>query len=277
MRHSPPHAPVTLTATTRSGRDRLRKAGHEAFLLACDDHRTAVEFVATRRIRKALFLEAEAWPAILGTLQEAKIATAFAAFRSSPTSMRRWRLLSKAFPGWTESVESVWTDHPETTASVVALGFPNVRPGTSLKWAGIPFQEAPGTGPDAAVSLHLRDLPALASLVRGQRNPAWIWFPRRPWQAPLFRIWARLLRMSPVATADPDPGQVYVSPRFGEVATLLPGCRSAWVSPGHDTEEPFRLGVARVGTGHPPREIQRPQVDADAVAAEIADWLVRTS
>lgn len=276
LRLLPGHVSLTLTATTRAGRDRLRATGHEAFLLPCDDRRSAQEFLAARRVRKALFLEAEAWPATLETLSRAGIPTAFAAFRSSPPSMRRWRLFSKAFPGWTESIEAVWTDRPENVEAAQALGFARVRPGGSLKWIGTPFPEPSGKGFDAAVSLHLRDLPALASLVRGQRNPAWLWFPRRPWQAPVFRAWARLLRLSPIATADPGPGQVYVSPRLGEVAGLLPNCRSAWVSPGHDTEEPFRLGVARVGTGRPPREIPRPDAQEDSVAAEIADWLSET-
>src|ERR1035437_3799824 len=73
LRHLPSHVGVTLTATTTAGRERLRKSGHEAFLLPCDDHRTVSDFLATRHIQKALFLEAEAWPAILGTLQKAKI------------------------------------------------------------------------------------------------------------------------------------------------------------------------------------------------------------
>ena len=275
LRHLPSHVGVTLTATTTAGRERLRKSGHEAFLLPCDDHRTVSDFLATRHIQKALFLEAEAWPAILGTLQKAKIPTAFAAFRSSPTSMRRWRLFSKVFPGWTKSVDTVWTDTPRSVGAVKALGFSSVRPGVSLKWAGIPFQEALGTGPHAAISLHLRDLPILRSLVRESPHRGWLWFPRRPWQAALFRAWARLLAVHPVASKTPGPGEVYVSNRFGEVAALVLGCRSAWVSPGHDTEEPFRLGVASVSTGRPPREIARPEDPTDSAANEIVSWLLK--
>lgn len=264
---------VTLTSTTVPGRDRLRDWGIEAFLLPCDDRRTVREFLAARRIRRALFLEAEAWPAILDALGGSGIPTAFAAFRTSPRSMSRWRALGKVFPGWTDSVDTVWTDRPEDVATSLSLGFRRVRPGTSLKWAGIPLPQATGEGPDAAISIHLKDLPTLRALVRHSQGRGWLWFPRRPWQAPAFRLCARLSGLRPVETASPGPGQVYVSARFGEVAELLPGCASAWVSPGHDTEEPHRLGAASVSTGRPSRDVPRPDVQADSVAAEVAAWI----
>jgi 3-deoxy-D-manno-octulosonic-acid transferase len=273
LRLLPAGLPVTLTSTTVAGRDRLRDSGFDAFLLPCDDRRTVREFLAARRIRRALFLEAEAWPVVLEELGGSGIPTAFAAFRTSPRSMRRWKALGKVFPGWTQTVDAVWTDRPEAVEAVRALGFSDVRPGTSLKWAGVPVPDAGGTGPEAAISLHLRDLPTLWVLVRSRPGRGWLWFPRRPRQAAMFRLGARLSGLRAVARPSPGPGQVYVSPRFGEVAGLLPGCRSAWVSPGHDTEEPFHLGVGAVSTGHPTRNVPRPVVETDSVATGIAAWI----
>jgi hypothetical protein len=239
-------------------------------------------FLASRRVRKALFLEAEAWPVVLETLDRSGIPLAFASFRASPRSMRRWRWFQSVFPGWPASVDAVWTDRPESTEAVRALGFRGVRPGGSLKWAGVGYAEAPGTGPHAAVSLHLADLPSLHHLARTRCDRGWLWFPRRPWQAPLFRSWARICGLRPVASAEPGCGEVHVSRRFGEAARLLPGCKSAWISPGHDTEEPFHLGVLQVSTGRPPHVLPTPVVvsgastppDPDTFAREIVAWLL---
>lgn len=275
LRLLPGDLALTLTSTTVAGRDRLRRSGHDALLLPCDDRRTLREFLAARRVRRALFLEAEAWPAALEALGRSSIPTAFAAFRSSPRSLRRWRSFQAVFPGWTDRVDLAWTDRPGCVDAVRSLGFRNVLPGHPLKWAGYPLPEAVGTGPDAAISLHVRDIPALAALVRHRPSKGWLWFPRRPWQAPLFRLLARLSGLRPVAAPPPSPGQVYVSPRFGEVAALLPGCGWAWVSPGHDTEEPFHFGVRAVSTGHPSRNVPRPVAEPDSVATGIAAWISR--
>jgi hypothetical protein len=282
LRLVPGDMAITLTSATSAGRSRLEESGFDAFLLPCDDRRTVAGFLASRRVRKALFLEAEAWPVVLESLERAGIPFAFAAFRTSPRSMRRWKLFQTAFPGWTDSVDTVWTDRPESVEAARALGFPRVRPGVSLKWAGVGFAEAFGTGPHAAMSLHLVDLPSLLHLSRARRDRGWIWFPRRPWLAPLFRAWARLCGLRPVASPSPESGEVYVSPRFGEAPRLVPGCKSAWVSPGHDTQEPFHLGVPEVTTGRPPRSVAVPKTPseasaapaADSLAAEIVAWLL---
>lgn len=117
----PAESATTITCTTRAGVLRLRSRGIPALFLPCDDSATAAEFIRARRVRRALFLEAEAWPAILRTLESLEIPVAFAALRSGPGSMRRWRILSALFPGWNSGVEVAWTDRTDSVDAVRAL------------------------------------------------------------------------------------------------------------------------------------------------------------
>lgn len=265
--------PLTLTSTTWPGVVRLRSLGYDAFLLPFDESRTIRRFLDIRKVRKAVFLEAEAWPAALDGLARKGSPVAFAGFRSQPSSIRRWRWFGSAFRGWTEIVHTVWTDSPDAVEAAASLGFARVRAGTSLKRTG-PLPDARrGEGPDAAISLHLHDLPALSRLVREHSDHGWLWFPRHPGRAWIFRLGARVLGLTPVSRPCPGPREVYVSPRLGEVASLIPGCRSAWVSPGHDVSEPFRSGIPIVKTGNPPVLVDPPSIDPEPTLREVVQWI----
>lgn len=236
---------LTLTASTTTGLERLRRERPdlESFLLPWDDPDTVDRFLAARRVERAVFLEAEVWPAAFGRLSARGIPLAMVSMRCAPPSRRRWRLLSLAFPGWTDSVSIAWADGP--ASALDGMGLRSTRTGSSLKWAGVPALRAtPVPGRVAALSYHLRDLPELAALVRRHPGKAWLWFPRHLSLAPFSRLLAGSLGLDIVSgDALPTPGQVWISPRLGLVSSRLPGCESAWVSPGHDREEPFRLGV----------------------------------
>jgi len=86
LRFLPPGLPLTLTATTSAGLERLREAGLEVFRLPRDDRASVDDFLRSRGVRAALFLEAEAWPVALEALSRRDIPVAFAAFRSLPSS-----------------------------------------------------------------------------------------------------------------------------------------------------------------------------------------------
>jgi hypothetical protein len=236
---------LTLTATTAAGLARLRRERPDlaSFPLPWDDATTVDLFLAARRVERAVFFEAEAWPAAFGRLASRGIPLAMASVRCSPRSRRRWRLFSALFPDWTKSVSMAWADGP--ARALEDLGFAAARSGASLKWAGVPAVPAtPIPGRVAALSYHLRDLPRLASLVRGHPGRAWLWFPRRLSLVPVSRLLAKALGLEVVSDdASPAPGQAWISPRLGLVVERIPGCEAAWVSPGHDREEPRRLGV----------------------------------
>lgn len=264
-----------LTSTTNSGLEMLRARLPDcaSTLLPLDHGPTMAAFLDAARPRRAIFLEAEAWPACLRELSARRVPVAFAAFRASPKSMRRWRRFSRIFPGWTDCVATVWTGDSSWTKSVTQLGFADVRPGAPIKWAGVP-PLAPRASAirSAAVSLHLRDLLELRRLVESRHGAAWLWFPRRLATRGMFRKWAILCGLRPVEHREPAPGEVWIADRFGMAHELLPECRFAWVSPGHDTEEPARLGVAEIATGIPSGPVEATPTETDRVLAEIVAW-----
>ena len=272
----PAGLPAYLTSTTATGLEKLRREapGIPSSLLPLDDERTVRQFLSTLDPRCAIFLESEAWPVTLQALAAQGIPTAFAAFRSGTASRRRWRRFGLLFPGWTHNAAAVWTDSPDQTEAVRSLGFAAVHPGTSLKWAGqIPSPADPSACRAAALSLHLRDLPEVGRLWRDHRDQGWLWFPRRPLQLRLWQGFARALGAKIADIPEPGPGEIWIAPRLGLVRDLLPSCACAWVSPGHDTEEPFHFGVARVLTGSPAVEVASPSRLGDQILHDIAAWI----
>lgn len=265
--------PLTLTATTASGLQRLRAERPDlaSGLLPWDAPGAVEDFLEARRVAMAVLLEAELWPTACAALSRRGVPSALAAARCSPRSRRRWRLLARAVPGLTESVTVVWADGP--AARLAGCGFQDVRDGASLKWAGAPRASAtPEPGRLAAISFHARHLPALLRLARSHPRAAWSWFPRRTVLAPLARATARLAGLRPVPhEAIPGPGEVWIAPRLGLVRERLPGCEAAWVAPGHDAQEPSRLGV--------PRLLNAPEAGPDgarspeATLREVVSWI----
>lgn len=262
---------LTLTATTPAGLARLReeRPDLESFPLPWDEATTVDAFLDARRVERAVFMEAEAWPAAFERLAARSTPFAMVATRCGGLSRERWRRLGRLFPGLTESVTIAWADGPASRLD--DLGFHRVRDGASLKWAGVPAARVPVV-PDrvAALSFHLRDLPRLRTLVRENPGKAWLWFPRRSSLAPLAHLLARSGGLRPVPNdARPAPGEVWIAPRLGLVRAMLPGCEAAWVSPGHDREEPLRLGVPRLlgGPG-----IAAPSSAPEDTLGEVVDW-----
>lgn len=269
-----PAAQLVLTSTTRSGLNHLRTARPDlpSFLLPWDHPAPLKMFLERRQIRAAVFLEAEAWPWTLSVLAGTGRPAAFAALRCADASRRRWRRFDRRFPGLLATT-TAWADGPAEAVS--DLGFGKVHAGTSLKWAGIAPLEPPRIYPEriAALSLHARDLPALLRLVRAHSHRAWLWFPRRLYLVPVLRLAARALGLRLVRTFDaPGPGQVWIASRFGLVVDRLPGCHAAWVSPGHDREEPLRLGVPLL-IDDSPSAPQPPHPDPETIRDEIVTWL----
>lgn len=267
--------PVTMTCTTSAG---LAKLGRESpdilrGILPLDERSVVESFLETMRPACAVFLEAEAWPVALAALSDRSIPVAFAAFRDAPASIAKWKRFARLFPGWTDSVDTVWTGDAGRIQAVGALGFRDVRPGGPLKWAGIPIRPSdPCATRSAAISIHARDLAALGKLVARWPGAGWLWYPRRLALRIPLGLLARALGLRIVDEPCPNPGEVWIAPRFGLVAGTLPICRLAWVSPGHDLEEPRFLGVAEVFTGNPPIGVSANDRVPDAVAADIVAW-----
>ncbi len=272
----PTQTPVVLTSTTSSGLDKLRCEAPQipSCLLPLDQAKILEAFLQTVSPKCAVFLEAEAWPCVLQELSARNLPVAMVAFRASERSLARWQTFSRVFPGWTDGVQAVWTQNQSQTHSVKGLGFRQVRPGSLLKWAGFPKLSSP-SNPNrmAAISIHLKDFRALARLRDRFPNRGWLWYPRRNLLAPVLRVWARVLGLRPVDHPSPHPNEVWIAPRFGLVASTLPGCLSAWVSPGHDLEEPLYLGVEKVYTDSNILAVHDSSQEAGQTLAEIIEWI----
>lgn len=271
--------PIYLTSTTPSGLRKLRSElpEHPSSLLPLDASRTIRRFLDSIDPSCAIFLESEAWPAALHELSARTIPVAFVAFRTGDGAQARWRRFSRLFPGWSRTVEAVWLDRPELPEFVTEMGFTRIHPGASLKWAGS-TPAAPDTSARhaAAISIHLRDLSQLRRLHRAHPEHGWLWFPRRLAMVRLLVWYARALGARVVADPTPGPGEVWVAPRFGLARGLLPTCHTAWVSSGHDTDEPFHRGVRRISTGSPAIDVPPSAAVAERTLQEIRDWISRT-
>lgn len=271
------HAPVVATSTTTTGLAKLRRELPRARsgILPLDERSVVDSFLDAARPSCAVFLEAEAWPVALAALSDRSTPVAVAAFRDGPASIARWTRFSRLFPGWTDSVQTVWTGDPGRIRAVSDLGFHDVRPGTSLKWAGIPARPSdPSARRSAAISIHARDLPVLRKLVAHWPGTGWLWYPRRLSLRIPLKLLARALGLRIVEQPRPDPGEVWIAPRFGMVADTLQVCRRAWVSAGHDLEEPRILAVAEVFAGDPPIRVSAKDRDPESVVEQIASWAV---
>lgn len=271
------HAHVVATATTPSGLAKLRRElpRSSTGILPLDERSVVASFLEAVRPSCAVFLEAEAWPVALASLSDRSIPVAFAAFRDGPASIARWKRLSRLFPGWTDSVNTVWTGDPSRVEVVANLGFRDVRPGASLKWAGVPVHPADQAATrSAAISIHFRDLPTLRRLIAHWPEAGWLWYPRRLALRIPLGLMARALGLRIVDRPCPGPGEVWIAPRFGLVAGTLHVCRRAWVSPGHDPEEPRIIGVEEVFTGNPPVRIAATDEASRSVLDQIESWVM---
>jgi hypothetical protein len=272
----PADTSIFLTSTTSAGLRKLRREipEHPSALLPLDESGTIRRFLDSIAPRCAIFLESEAWPTVLHGLSTRRIPVAFAAFRTGPKASARWRRFARLFPDWTRTVHTVWTDQSQLPESVTTMGFTRLLPGTSLKWAGcIPATPRPAARFGAAVSIHLGDLPQLGRLFRSHENSGWLWFPRRLAIRRPLAWFARFLGARVVSEPTPRPGEVWIASEFGKVRELLTACHLAWVSTGHDTEEPLHRGVHRVLTGSPAFEVVFDARDSQRTLGEILDWI----
>jgi|GEM_PF-1348687 len=277
MEALPTRHPLFLTSSTNSGLELLRREAprHPSSILPLDSPSVGAEFLETIAPSSAVFFESEAWPCLLAESAHREIPVAFVALRTGRTSMQRWMRFTERFPGWTDSVTTVWTDGSSAPEPLSAMGFPDVRPGRSLKWAGwSPSEPSPDSHRRAAISIHPRDLPEIARMMRQDPTRGWLLFPRRLWLRHPLRVLARLLGFGIATNASVLPGQAWIAPRFGLVREQLSTCPWVWVAEAHDTEEPFMLGAREAWTGSPRRKVEDKGISANHTRTEIVNWIL---
>jgi hypothetical protein len=245
-----PPEQLVLTATTSQGVAAIRRHLPQArvFFLPIDHAPVMRQFLETQNVAAAIFIESEMWPACIQELTIQKIPLSFVGLRLQTASLRRWQRLAKLFPGWTQWIDTVWTDQPETVDVAKALGFPNVKAGQNWKWLGaVPQKSHPNASECAAISIHWYDLFTVLRFRNQHVHLGCHWFPRQLWLAHPLGWVCRLLQIPLCPTHRlPKAGEVCVWNCFGKVAECMPRCQRVWVSALHDQWEPLYFGAQSV-------------------------------
>jgi len=294
LRRDAPSARLRLTATTRTGRQRLIGLGEQATLAPLDTPQAIARFFARAQPRRLLLLETELWPQWLMHARESRIPVGVLNARLSARSLERYRWLGPAFTELIAGLSAVLCQSDADRDRWVALGTSPGRSATvgNLKNDGLPSPATDRRAARAALGLDgERPLWVLGSVRPGEARwlaEAWTRLPsevRERWQvvavprhAPASAGLRREAREAGVAEAGDRPAAAAWrwDDRPGVLAGYYAAADLAFVGGtlepygGHNPLEPAACGAA-VMTG-PHLEAQGPATEAlrAAEAIEIA-------
>jgi 3-deoxy-D-manno-octulosonic-acid transferase len=295
-----PRARLYLTATTRSGRARLRALGQPASLAPIDSPQAARRFFRGVQPERLILVETELWPHWLIRARLQRVPVVVVSGRLSERSVRRYALLGAGLRGLVRDLAGVMCQTEADRSRWIALG---ARPERTLVVGNLKHDALPSGPPDRAVARARcgldRDRPAL---VLGSVRPgearmiatAWRALPdveRRQWQVVAVPRHARAsaeIRREAEAASIGDAGERPPSGeswRWDDRPGVLAGyyaaadvaivCGSLGPYHGHNPMEPAACGCAViVGRNHRTqassvRELQR--ADAVDVVADVAE------
>jgi 3-deoxy-D-manno-octulosonic-acid transferase len=177
-----PDARLQLTATTRSGRERLLELGHPAALAPLDTPQSVRRFFHGVRPERVFLIETELWPHWLMHARRDRIPVAVVSARLSERSVRRYLGLGSGLRALVESLAGVLCQSEEDQQRWLTLGSRPEHTSVvgNLKSDGLPTPAADRGLERARLGLD-RDRPLL---VLGNVRPG---EPR-----PLVRAWASL-------------------------------------------------------------------------------------
>jgi 3-deoxy-D-manno-octulosonic-acid transferase len=186
-----PGARLQLTATTRTGRERLRLAGHDAVLAPLDTPQAARRFLAGVRPRALFLLESELWPHWLLAARRERVPVVVASARLSERSVHRYRRLGRPLRALVGGLAAVLCQGEEDQQRWLAIGSPPERTRVvgNLKSDGLPEPAPDRAAARAALGMDAaRPLLALGNLRPGEARQvvrAWRALPpalRARWQ-----------------------------------------------------------------------------------------------
>ncbi len=186
-----PDARLQLTATTRTGRERLRGAGHDAVLAPLDTPQAARRFLAGVRPRSLFLLESELWPHWLLAARRERLPVAVVSARLSERSVLRYARLGPSLRGLVSGLAGVLCQTEEDQQRWLALGSRAERTHVvgNLKSDGLPEPAADRGAERARLGADgSRPLLVLGNLRPGEARPvsrAWRALPvglRARWQ-----------------------------------------------------------------------------------------------
>jgi len=172
LRRDAPAARLRLTATTRTGRQRLTELGEQATLAPLDTPQASARFFACVRPKCVLLLETELWPHWLMAARRAQVPVAVLNARLSARSVERYRWLGAGFAELIAGLAAVLCQSDADRDRWQALGTAPARTATvgNMKNDGLP---APA--PDRGA--------ARATLGLDPTRPLWVLGSVRPGEA----------------------------------------------------------------------------------------------
>lgn len=223
-----PRARFLLTATTRSGRERLGSLGQPTAMAPLDSPQAAAGFFTGVTPRRCFLLETELWPQWLLRAQASQVPVAVVSARLSEASVGRYRRLGRGFRGLVSGLAAVLCQSEDDLERWRALG---ARAEVSMVTGNLKDDGLPAAAPDrgaARVALGLeRDRPLL---VLGSVRPGEVSVLARAWG----RLPARLREAWQVVAVPRHPrasaGLQAEAARAGQALADSPGGRSgAWL------------------------------------------------
>lgn len=276
LRAAAPGARFWLTATSRTGRQRLAALQPQASLAPIDSPQAVRRFVAGVQPQRLLLIETELWPHWLMRAAAEDLPVAVVSARMSDRSVRRYRGLGGGLRRLVGGLAAVLCQSDEDVARWRAIGSPPGRTLAigNLKSDGLPRPAADRGAERAALGLDPdRPLLVLGSLRPGEPRAlakAWCSLPsalRARWQVVAVPRHPRAsdeLRSEAVSagatvgTAAPGPGAWRWDDRMGVLAGWYRAAEAAFVGGslapwgGHNPLEPAACGAAVLyGPHHP--------------------------
>lgn len=144
-----PRARLYLTATTRSGRARLRALGHPASLAPIDSPQASRRFFHGVQPERLLLVETELWPHWLLRARKQRVPVAIVSARLSERSVRRYTVLGTGLKNLVGGLEAVLCQTDEDRSRWLRLGAPPER---TLVVGNLKHDALPARPPDRPAS-----------------------------------------------------------------------------------------------------------------------------
>ena len=287
-----PSARFLFTATTRTGRERLKKLGAPAALAPLDTPQAAAAFFGALRPPRLFLIETELWPEWLTRARRNQVAVAVVSARLSARAASRYAWLGAPLRELLQGLTAVLCQTEDDRARWLALGAPAERTAVT---GNLKFDALPGPAPDrgaARGALGLeprRPLLVLASLRPGEGRllaAAWnaqapqtrsqwqvVAVPRHPHASRAIRTEAEEAGAMVVAGGSPEPGAWRWDDRPGVLSEYYAAAEVAFVGGslvplgGHNPLEPAAAGAAVIMGPH--FESQKPAMDLLSAAQAV--------
>ena len=264
-----------LTATTRTGRQRLAALEPAVSMAPLDTPQAAAGFFAAVRPARLFLIETELWPQWLLRARRARVPVAVVSARLSPRSARRYGWLGAPLRGLVRELVAVLCQTDEDRARWLSLG---ARPERTAVAGNLKFDALPEPAADRGQARAARRLdPARPLLVLASLRPgeggllaaAWnalpaearerwqvVAVPRHPQASRSIRIEAENAGVMVVDAGPPPSGAWLWDDRPGVLTGYYVGADAAFVGGtlaahgGHNPLEPAAAGAAVIVGPH---------------------------